>query len=46
MAKLEAKKAKTNQKASEEAKKSEAEAVVKKFLADGMNADEVLEKVK
>lgn len=29
-----------------EAKKSEAEAVVKKFLADGMSADEVLEKVK
>ena len=43
---LEAKKAKADQKAAEEAKKSEAEAVVKKLLASGMSADEILEKLK
>lgn len=42
IAKLEAKKAK----AAEEAKKSEAENVVKKLLASGMSADEILEKLK
>ena len=46
VAKLEAKKAKADQKAAEEAKKSEAEAVVKKLLADGMSADEILKKLK
>ena len=35
-----------DQKAAEEAKKSEAEAVVKKLLAGGMSADEILEKLK
>lgn len=44
--KLEAKKVKADQKAAEEAKKSEAEAVVKKLLAGGMSADEILEKLK
>ncbi len=46
VAKLEAKKVKADQKAVEEAKKSEAEAVVKKLLASGMSADEILEKLK
>lgn len=46
VAKLEAKKVKADQKAAEEAKKSEAEAVVKKLLAGGMSADEILEKLK
>lgn len=40
IAKLEAKKAKADQKA------AEAEAVVKKLLAGGMSADEILEKLK
>ena len=43
---LEAKKAKADQKAAEEAKKVEAESVVKKLLASGMSADEILEKLK
>lgn len=34
------------QKAAEEVKKSEAEAVLKKLLAGGMSADEILEKLK
>ena len=46
VAKLEARKAKADQKAAEETKKSEAEAVVKKLLADGMSADEILKKLK
>ena len=46
MVKLEAKKAKADQKAAEEAKKAEAEAVLKKLLAGGMRADEILEKLK
>lgn len=46
IAKLEAKKAKADAKAAEEAKKSEAENVVKKLLASGMSADEILEKLK
>lgn len=43
---LEAKKAKADVKAAEEAKKAEAEAVLKKLLASGMSADEILEKLK
>ena len=46
MASLEAKKVKADAKAAEEAKKSEAKAVVKKLLAGGMSADEILEKLK
>ena len=46
MASLEAKKAKVDAKAAEEAKKAEAESVVKKLLAGGMSADEILEKLK
>ena len=42
MASLEAKKAKAEAKAAEEAKKTEAEAVLKKMLASGMSADEIL----
>ena len=43
---LEAKKAKADAKAAEEAKKAGAESVVKKLLASGMSADEILEKLK
>ena len=43
MASLEAK---ADAKAAEEAKKTEAEAVLKKLLASGMSADEILEKLK
>lgn len=43
---LEAKKAKADAKAREEAKKAEAASVVKKLLASGMSADEILEKLK
>jgi len=39
-------KAKADAKAAEEAKKTEAEAVLKKLLASGMSADEILEKLK
>ena len=46
IAKLEAKKAKADAKAAEEAKKAEAESVVKRMLASGMSADEILEKLK
>ena len=46
VAKLEAKKAKADQKAAEEAKKAEAGSVLKKLLASGMSADEILEKLK
>ena len=46
MESLEAKKAKADAKAAEEAKKTEAEAVLKKLLASGMSADEILEKLK
>ena len=42
--KLEVKKAKA--KAAEEAKKTEAESMVKRLLASGMSADEILEKLK
>ena len=44
--KLEAKKAKADAKAVEEAKKTEAESVLKKLLAEGMSADEILEKLR
>ena len=46
IAKLEAKKAAVEAKAAEAAKKVEAEAVLKKLLASGMTADEILEKLK
>ena len=46
VASMEAKKAKADAKAAEEAKKVEAESVVKKLLASGMSADEILEKLK
>ena len=39
-------KAKADAKAAEESKKTEAEAVLKKLLASGMSADEILEKLK
>ena len=43
---MEAKKAKADAKAAEEAKKAEAEAVLMKLLASGMSTDEILEKLK
>ena len=43
---LEAKKAKADAKAAEDAKKAEAESVLKKLLAQGMSADEILAKLK
>ena len=46
IAKLEVKKAAAEAKAAEAAKKVEAEAVLKKLLASGMTADEILEKLK
>ena len=46
IAKLEDKKAAAETKAAEAAKKVEAEAVLKKLLASGMTADEILEKLK
>ena len=46
VATLEAKKAKADAKDVEEAKKAEAEAVLKQLLASGMSADESLEKLK
>ena len=46
VATFEAKKAKADAKAAEEAKKAEAESVLKKLLASGMSADEILEKLK
>ena len=46
VASLESKKAKADAKAAEEAKKTEAEVVLKKLLASGMSADEILEKLK
>ena len=44
--KLEAKKEKADAKAEEEAKKVEVESVLKKLLAEGMSADEILAKLK
>lgn len=46
MASLEAKKVKADAKAAEEAKKAEAEDVLKKLLASGVSADEILAKLK
>ena len=46
IARIEAKKAAAEAKAAEAAKKVEAEAVLKKLLASGMTADEILEKLK
>ena len=46
VASLEVKKARADAKAAEEAKKAEAESVVKKLLASGVSADEILEKLK
>lgn len=44
--KLEASRAKAKAKAVEKAKKAEAESVLKKLLAEGMSADEILAKLK
>ena len=44
--KLEVRKEKADAKAAEEAKKEEAESVLKKLLAEGMSADEILAKLK
>lgn len=46
IAKLEAKKVKAETKAAEFAKQAEAEDVLKKLLASGMSADEILAKLK
>ena len=46
LAKLEAKQAAAEAKAAEAAKKAEAENVLKKLLASGVTADEILEKLK
>ena len=46
IARIEAKKVKAETKAAESAKKSEAEDVLKKLLASGVSADEILEKLK
>lgn len=46
IARIEAKKIKAETKAAESAKKAEAEDVLKKLLASGMTADEILEKLK
>ena len=43
---LEAKKAKADTKAAEDAKKAEAESILKKLLASGVSADEILAKLK
>ena len=43
---LEAKKAKADAKAEEAAKKNEAENLVKKLLAEGVSADDIIEKLK
>ena len=46
IARIEAKKVKAETKAAESAKKAEAEDVLKKLLASGMSADEILAKLK
>ena len=46
LTKLEAMKAAADQKAAEVAKKNEAEAVLKKLLAEGVSADDIIEKLK
>mgnify|MGYP002678759927 FL=1 len=46
IARIEAKKVKAETKAAESAKKAEAEDVLKKLLASGVSAEEILEKLK
>ncbi len=46
IARIEAKKVKADQKAAESAKKAEAENVLKKLLASGVSADDIIEKLK
>ena len=46
IARIEAKKVKAETKAAESAKKAEAEAVLKKLLASGVSADDILAKLK
>ena len=46
LTKLEAKKAAADQKAAEVAKKNEAENLVKKLLAEGVSADDIIQKLK
>ena len=46
LTKLDAMKAAADQKAAEVAKKNEAEAVLKKLLAEGVSADDIIEKLK
>ena len=46
LTKLEAKKAAVDQKSIEAAKKNEAENLVKKLLAEGVSADDIIEKLK
>lgn len=46
IARIEAKKIKAETKAAESAKKAEAEGVLKKLLASGVSADEILAKLK
>ena len=46
VASLEAKKAKADAKAAEEAKKTEAEAVLKRLLESGTSVGKILEKLK
>ena len=46
LTKLEVKKAAADQKATEAAKKNEAENLVKKLLAEGVSADDIIEKLK
>ena len=45
LSKAEAKKAAAEKKAAEESKKAEAESVLKKLLASGMSADEIIAKL-
>ena len=46
LTKLEAKKAAADQKVAEVAKKNEAENLVKKLLAEGVSADDIIQKLK
>lgn len=45
LSKAEAKKVAAEKKAAEESKKAEAESVLKKLLASGMSADEIIAKL-
>ncbi len=45
LSKAEAKKVAAEKKAAEESKKTEAESVLKKLLANGMSADEIIAKL-